>query len=200
MCFTGAFARFEALSGIERTRFTATQGPQRTHLHSTTAALHPPLHYQPTSTSTQQAPNPVPAMDSTPMMSAAQLTQKLVALERDSAQYRVEMALYVDRLERRLEEVEKSLRRVPLRADVGGSYISYRNTVAGFSEYRPDHRALPPISTTPDNFPTPAPSSSPFVHIPAYPGTPYDGLQHSPRDGARPPRNMGSGETAAFLP
>jgi hypothetical protein len=142
-------------------------------------------------------------MHPVPVMSAAQLTQRLLALEQDYAQYRVEMALYIDKLERRLEEAEGSLSRVPLRPGLlGTSYLPHQNTVPGFSDHRTDARAPPPIDIEPVKDPAPASTHSlpPFARYPAHTGTPHEGVHHPARDGGRPSKSMGSGENAAFLP
>jgi len=136
-------------------------------------------------------------------MSAAQLTQRLLALEHDYAQYRVEKALYVDKLERRLEEAERNLSRVPLRSGLfGASYLPHQITVPGLSEHRADARAPPPINTAPAMAPAPIhiSSFSPFARDPAHTGTPNEGVHDPARGSRRPPKNMGSGENAAFLP
>jgi hypothetical protein len=136
-------------------------------------------------------------------MSAAQLTQKLLALEQDYAQYQVEIALYIDKLERRLEEAKKSLSRVPLRPKLlSTSYLPHQNTVPNFNNHRTDARAPPPIDIEPVKDPAPASTHSlpPFARYPAHTGTPHEGVHHPARDGGRPSKSMGSGENAAFLP
>ncbi|KAF3043018.1 hypothetical protein E8E11_000437 [Didymella keratinophila] len=136
-------------------------------------------------------------------MSAVQLTKRLLALEHDYAQYRVEMALYVDKLERRLEEAERNSSRVPLRSGpFGASYVPYQITVPRLSEHHADARAPPPFNTAPAMAPAPifTPSFSPLARDPAHTGTPNEGIHHPVRCSGRPPKNMGSGDNAAFLP
>jgi hypothetical protein len=138
-----------------------------------------------------------------PTMSAAELAQRPLALEHDYAQYRVEMALYVDKLERRCEETVRNFIRVSLRSGLfGASFLPHPNTVPGFSEPRPNAQVLPPINTVPVMTPAPAftPYSSLFAQDPAGSGTPNEGVHHPARGGGHPPKNMGSGKNAAFLP
>lgn len=73
-----------------------------------------------------------------PILSVAQLPERFVALEREFAQHHIKMALYVDKLEQQLEDADKNIRRVPLRAVVSGTHMPYRDTMPGFSEHRPD--------------------------------------------------------------
>lgn len=106
-----ALARFEALSGIERGRFTPQLEFRRptynpTDQHFPLRRRHSSTHVQPPCSS------PLSAIASTAMMDANQLASHLDALTRDFAQYRVEMALRVENLERRLAAAEGALTRL----------------------------------------------------------------------------------------
>lgn len=94
------------------------------------------------------------------------------------------MALYVDKLERRLEEAERSLSRIPMRAGLSESYVPYRNTVPEFSEHRLGVRA-PPIKTASSVAPDPAPTPffPPFARNSAHRSTLHDDFHHPPSSG-----------------
>ncbi|KAF1358160.1 hypothetical protein EJ07DRAFT_157161 [Lizonia empirigonia] len=134
-------------------------------------------------------------------MDTNQLAQELNSLRRNFAQYRVEMALRIDSLERRLSAAESALpgpgrssaplsipplRRAPAAAPA--PVHGYGSPMPGFAEHRRHPRAPVPINTAPASSGTQVISSTPY----AYPWQP-------PRS-ATPARRAGSSENATFLP
>jgi hypothetical protein len=137
----------------------------------------------------------------TPVISAAQVTQRLITLEQDHTHFWSEMALFIKKLERRLEKAKRNFRRVTGRC----RWILhvYQNTAPESSEHRPELRTPPPTHTTPGMNPIPAstPTLSPFAQtLVADTGTSHNGICHPPRASVRSSRNMGNGENVAFLP
>lgn len=132
-------------------------------------------------------------------MNTSMLAQELDAMRHDFAQYRVEMALRVDSLERRLSAAENafprrsnpvvslplaSLRRTPAQFTTSSS--GYGSSMHGFAERGFASRAPAPTIT--------APSSS------AYTLSPYRFPQQSSRSAAPSSSREGSDKNAAYLP
>ncbi|KAJ4345108.1 hypothetical protein N0V95_005921 [Ascochyta clinopodiicola] len=137
-------------------------------------------------------------------MNTSQLAQELDALRRNFAQYRVEMAIQVDSLERRLSTAESALAGLgdpkaishfpPLRSAPPASAPGpgHSSTMPRFTERRHRMHAPPPISIAP------APSSQ--IRTPAYESPTYVHHQHLYRKELNPTKTTASHENAAFLP
>ncbi|KZM21609.1 hypothetical protein ST47_g7239 [Ascochyta rabiei] len=137
-------------------------------------------------------------------MDTRQLVQELDALRGNFAKYRVEMALHIDSLERRLNAAESALPHSgrpkaasqcpPLRSTLSPAPASnhgHSSTMPGFTEHRRHPHAPLPIITAP------APSS--HLRAPAFPTSPYVHQQQPSQTGFAPV-NTGSSENATFLP
>lgn len=196
-----AIASSEALSGIEFDCFTPAQDLRHNHLYRPTPALLPSLHRRHSSSYLAPSPN-LPSPDvSRGTMDTNQLAHELNSLRRNFAQYRVEMALRIDSLERRLSAAESALpgpgssstplstpalRRAPPAAPA--PVHAFGSPMPGFAEHRRHPRAPVPINTVPASSGTQVMSSTPY----AYPRQP-------PRS-ATPAKRAGSSENATFLP
>jgi hypothetical protein len=129
-------------------------------------------------------------------MSTKYLVDQLEALSRNFAQYRVEMALRLDGLERRLATAEAALAQSSFNAP--GHSLSSRATTPmvgarpGFSEHRRLPGVPPPLNTglSVDNRGSRR----------GQPPTAYDRAAESPQSAVPLARRSGSGENATFLP
>ena len=136
------------------------------------------------------------------MNAIQQFAQELDALRRDFAQYRVETALRLDALERRVDYAEGALlsadfpplRAVPAPAPAPAPSRSYDPAMPGSGEHRQHLRAPLPVITAP------APDLSPNVQTRAHPPTPYGYSEQPPRSAARPAKKLGSRQNAQYLP